>query len=168
MSEMSDGGIFLPDGATIDEVLAPRDDVVCAAIPETVAGERFAVRRCSPMFVTDPTTWLAELDRAAVLVLAQPAERGALLPILEAAAQAGRAILIAAPAFETDALGTLVVNKLRGVLYTCAVEAPPLTLAAIATATGCPEPGDVATALDRLGRARRVLVSEDTAVIDVR
>src|SRR5512136_1680123 len=92
---------------------------------ETVEGMQFDRGYLSPYFVTDPERMEAALDNALILIHDKKiSNMKDLLPVLEQTAKAGRPLLIIAEDIEGEALATLVVNKLRGVLNICAVKAP--------------------------------------------
>lgn len=79
----------------------------------------------SPQFVTDPERQLAILDRPLVLLTDAKLEQAAdLVPALEACSRASRPLLIVADDVAGEALATLVVNKLRGVVQVLAIKAP--------------------------------------------
>ena len=90
-----------------------------------VEGMQFDRGYLSPYFVTDNERMVANLENPFVLIYEK--KIGAmkdLLPVLEATAQTGRPLLIIAEDIEGEALATLVVNKLRGILNVAAVKAP--------------------------------------------
>ncbi|RPI55760.1 MAG: chaperonin GroEL [Acidobacteria bacterium] len=92
---------------------------------EVVEGMRFDRGYLSPYFVTEPEKMRAILDEAAILVTDKKiATTTEMIPVLEQIAKSGKALLIVADEIEGDALATLVVNKLRGVLPCIAVKAP--------------------------------------------
>src|SRR5437762_4880601 len=92
---------------------------------ETVDGMQFDRGYLSPYFVTDPEKMEAVLEDAYILIHDKKiSSMKDVLPILEKVAQAGRPLLIIAEDVEGEALATLVVNKLRGMLTVCAVKAP--------------------------------------------
>ena len=79
----------------------------------------------SPYFINNPDKQIAILDNPYVLLHDKKISNiRDLLPVLEAVAKAGRPLLIIAEEVEGEALATLVVNNLRGILKTCAVKAP--------------------------------------------
>ncbi|MEJ7600779.1 MAG: hypothetical protein WKG01_22935 [Kofleriaceae bacterium] len=160
MPERTAGGLFLPDAETRDELLAPPDKKQPSTLPEATEGRRFAIQASSAYFVTDITTWCAELDDPAVLLLSEPlSDPLPLVPVLEAMAAQARPIFLAAPAIDGDALLLLIVNKLRGVLCVAAANASQETLSQIAGVTGC----DVVAAApttSHLGSARRIVVGD--------
>ena len=92
---------------------------------EVVEGMRFDRGFLSPYFVTDAEKMRAVLDEPAILI--HEKKIGAmtdLLPLLEQIAKSGKPLLIVADDIEGDALATLVVNKVRGILPCVAVKAP--------------------------------------------
>jgi chaperonin GroEL len=147
---------------------------------ETVEGMQFDRGYLSPYFVTDSERMEATLENALILIHDKKiSNMKDLLPVLEGSAKSGRPLLIIAEDIEGEALATLVVNKLRGVLNVAAVKAPGFgdrrkaMLEDIAILTG----GQVIseevgfkldqTTLDMLGQAKRVTVDKDnTTIID--
>jgi chaperonin GroEL len=92
---------------------------------DVVEGLQFDKGYISPYFVNKPETMLCELEDCYVLVHEKKiANLRELLPVLEKVAQTGKALLIIAEEVEGEALATLVINRLRGVLKVCAVKAP--------------------------------------------
>ena len=92
---------------------------------EVVEGMRFDRGFLSPYFVTEPEKMRAVLDDPAILIHEKKiGTMTDLLPLLEQIAKSGRALLIVADDIEGDALATLVVNKVRGILPCVAVKAP--------------------------------------------
>ncbi len=147
---------------------------------ETVEGMQFDRGYLSPYFVSDPERMEATLENAIILIYDKKiSNMKDMLPVLEQTAKSGRPLLIIAEDIEGEALATLVVNKLRGVLNVCAVKAPGFgdrrkaMLEDIAVLTG----GKVIseemgfklenTTMDMLGRAKRIVVDKDnTTIID--
>ncbi|MCL2029747.1 MAG: chaperonin GroEL [Deltaproteobacteria bacterium] len=92
---------------------------------DVVEGMQFDRGYLSPYFVTDPEKMVAHLEDAYVLLVEKKiSNMKDMLPILEQIAKQGRPLLIIAEDVDGEALATLVVNKLRGTLNTCAVKAP--------------------------------------------
>ncbi len=92
---------------------------------ETVEGMQFDRGYLSPYFITNPDKMTVELENPYILIHEKKLSNlQAMLPILEAAVQSGRPLLIIAEDIEGEALATLVVNKLRGGLKVAAVKAP--------------------------------------------
>jgi chaperonin GroEL len=145
---------------------------------EVTEGMRFDKGYISPYFATDTERMEAVLDNPFILLtdkkitLVQD-----LVPILEQAARAGKPLLIIAEDIEKEALATLVVNRLRGVLNVAAVKAPGFgdrrkaMLEDIAILTGGQLITEDAglkldnTKLEQLGQARRVTITKDTTTI---
>jgi chaperonin GroEL len=145
---------------------------------EVVEGMRFDRGYLSPYFVTESEKMRAVLDEAFVLVTDKKiGTTTELLPVLEPIAKSAKALLIIADDIEGDALATLVVNKLRGVLPCIAVKAPGYgdrrraMLEDLAILTGgkllSGEMGiklaNVTTA--DLGQAKRIIVDKDSTTI---
>ncbi|AEN72877.1 60 kDa chaperonin [Rhodothermus marinus SG0.5JP17-172] len=145
---------------------------------EVVEGMQFDRGYLSPYFVTNPDTMEAVLEEAYILIHDKKiSAMKDLLPILEKVVQTGKPLLIIAEDVEGEALATLVVNKLRGVLKVAAVKAPGFgdrrkaMLEDIAILTGgtviSEEKGyrlENAT-LDYLGQAERIIVDKDNTTI---
>jgi len=145
---------------------------------EFVEGMQFDRGYLSPHFVTDPEKMVCELEKPFVLVHEEKISNVAkLIPLLEKIAQSKRALLIIAEDVESEALATLVVNKLKGVLNIAAVKAPgygdrrKAMLQDIAVLTGA-EPifKDLGIELDKvrisqLGQARKVTIDNDNTTI---
>ncbi len=145
---------------------------------DVVEGMQFEQGFMSPYFVTNSEKMLAELENAQILVSEKKITGlQALLPILEPVAQSGRPLLIIAEDVESEALATLVLNKLRGGLKVCAVKAPGFgdrrkeMLKDIAAVTGATVVSDdmgmtfenITT--DVLGSAKKVVVSKDSTLL---
>jgi chaperonin GroEL len=145
---------------------------------EVVEGMQFDRGYISPYFVTDTEKMEAVLDNPYILIHDKKiSAMKDLLPVLEAAAQSGRPLLIIAEDVDGEALATLVVNKLRGSLKIAAVKAPGFgdrrkeMLQDIAILTGgtviSEETGmklDAAT-LDMLGQAEKVTIDKENSTI---
>ena len=92
---------------------------------DVVEGMQFDRGYLSPHFVTDPDAMEAVLEKPLVLIMVDKISAvNKLVPLLEKASQAKRPLLIIAEDIEGEALATLVVNKLRGILNVVAVKAP--------------------------------------------
>ena len=145
---------------------------------DVVEGMQFDQGFMSPYFVTNSEKMLAELDGAQILVSEKKITGlQALLPILEPVAQSGRPLLIINEDVESEALATLVLNKLRGGLKVCAVKAPGFgdrrkeMLKDIAAVTGATVVSDdmgmtfenITT--DVLGTAKKIVVTKDSTLL---
>ncbi len=145
---------------------------------EVVEGMQFDRGYLSPYFITDPEKMECVLEDPYILITDKKiSSMKELLPILEKVVQAGKPLLIIAEDVEGEALATLVVNKLRGVLKACAVKAPGFgdrrkaMLQDIAILTG----GTVISEeqgyklehadLNMLGRAEKVVVDKENTTI---
>lgn len=147
---------------------------------DVVEGMQFDRGYLSPYFINNPDKQVAILDNPFVLLFDKKISNiRDLLPVLEQVAKAGRPLLIIAEDVDGEALATLVVNNIRGILKTCAVKAPGFgdrrkaMLEDIAVLTGgqviAEEVGltlEKAT-LEDLGQAKRIEVGkENTTIID--
>ncbi|MCO8577890.1 chaperonin GroEL [Burkholderia multivorans] len=163
-----EGVITVEDGKSLENEL------------EVVEGMQFDRGYVSPYFINDPEKQAAYLDDPLILLHDKKISSiRDLLPILEAASKAGKPLLIVAEDVDGEALATLVVNAMRGILKVAAVKAPGFgdrrkaMLEDIAILTGATviseETGkqlEKAT-LEDLGRAKRVEVrKDDTIIID--
>jgi chaperonin GroEL len=145
---------------------------------EIVEGMQFDRGYISPYFVTNPEKMECVLEEPYILIHDKKISSiRDILPILEKVAQQGKPILVIAEDVEGEALATLVVNKLRGVLQACAVKAPgygdrrKAMLEDIAILTGGRVISEEAgmklesAQLSDLGRAKRVVVDKDNTTI---
>ena len=145
---------------------------------EFTEGMQFDKGYISPYFVTDQDRLEAVLEDAYILLhTAKISSMADFLPVLEAVAQSKRPLLVIAEDVDGEALSTLVVNRIRGLLMVVAVKAPGFgdrrkaTLADMAILTG----GELVSeelgiklenvGLSQLGRARRVVVTKDTTTV---
>ena len=145
---------------------------------KVVEGMQFDRGYISPYFVTNTEKMECEMENPYILIFDKKISvLKDMLPILEAAAQSGRPLLIIAEDVDSEALATLVVNRLRGSLKICAVKAPGFgdrrkeMLEDIAVLTGgvviSEEKGlklDMAT-IDMLGSADKVTVDKENTTI---
>ena len=163
-----EGVITVEDGNSLDSEL------------EVVEGMQFDRGYLSPYFINTQESMSSELENPLILLHEKKVSNiRDLLPVLEAVAKSGRPLLIVAEDVEGEALATLVVNTLRGIVKVCAVKAPAFgdrrkaMLQDMAVLTG----GTVVSeevglsleklTLDSLGSAKRVVVSkENTIIID--
>jgi len=163
-----EGVITVEDGKSLENEL------------DVVEGMQFDRGYLSPYFINNPDRQIAILEDPFVLLHDKKISNiRDLLPVLEQVAKAGKPLLIVAEDVDGEALATLVVNNLRGILKTCAVKAPGFgdrrkaMLEDIAILTG----GTVIAeelglklenvALKDLGKAKRIEVAkEDTTIID--
>ncbi|RQR86646.1 MULTISPECIES: chaperonin GroEL [unclassified Burkholderia] len=163
-----EGVITVEDGKSLENEL------------DVVEGMQFDRGYVSPYFINDPERQAAYLDDALILLHDKKISNiRDLLPILEVASKAGKPLLIVAEDVDGEALATLVVNAMRGILKVVAVKAPGFgdrrkaMLEDIAILTGATviseETGKQLqkAALEDLGRAKRVEVrKDDTIIID--
>ncbi|MDR3396783.1 MAG: chaperonin GroEL [Pandoraea sp.] len=163
-----EGVITVEDGKSLQDEL------------DVVEGMQFDRGYLSPYFINTPEKQVAILENPFVLLFDKKVSNiRDLLPVLEQVAKAGRPLLIIAEDVEGEALATLVVNNIRGILKTCAVKAPGFgdrrkaMLEDIAILTGgqviAEEIGltlEKAT-LNELGQAKRIEIGkENTIIID--
>jgi chaperonin GroEL len=145
---------------------------------EVVEGMQFDRGYLSPYFINKPEDMCAELEDAYILLYDKKLSNiRELLPLLEGVAKSGRPLLVVAEEVEGEALATLVVNAIRGIIKVAAVKAPGFgdrrkaMLQDMAVVTGgsviSEEVGltlEKAT-LDHLGAAKRVVVDKETTTI---
>ena len=163
-----EGVITVEDGKSLDNEL------------ELVEGMQFDRGYLSPYFINNAEKQIAMLENPFVLLHDKKVSSiRDLLPVLEQVAKAGRPMLIIAEDLEGEALATLVVNNIRGILKTCAVKAPGFgdrrkaMLEDIAVLTGGTVISDELglqlekAGLNDLGQAKRIEVGKDeTTLID--
>jgi chaperonin GroEL len=161
-----DGVITVEEGKSLETEL------------DLVEGMQFDRGYLSPYFVSNPDKMLVELEDPYVLLYDKKINKvSQILPVLESVAKAGRSLLIIAEDIESEALATLVVNNLRGIIKVCGVKAPGFgdrrkdMLEDLAVLTGgtviSEELGltlDTADIQD-LGSAKRILISKDSTTI---
>jgi len=159
-------------------VISVEESKTTETVLEVVEGMQFDRGYLSPYFVTDPERMEAVLEDPYVLLCDRKV--GALrdmIPLLEQVAKSGRPLLVVAEDVEGEALATLIVNQIRGVLKGCAVKAPGFgdrrkaMLQDMAVLTG----GQVISeeiglkienvTLEQLGTASRVVVDKDDTTI---
>ena len=161
-----DGVITVEEGQSLDTTV------------DLVEGMQFDKGYISPHFVNHPESMEVQLDGPYILVHEKKISNVKdLLPLLEKVAKAGKPLLVIAEELEGEALATLVLNKLRGILQCCAVKAPGFgdrrkaMLEDIATLTGGTAVfEDLGISLEGvelkdLGRAKRVTVDKETCTI---
>ncbi len=161
-----DGVITVEEGQSLETVV------------ELLEGMQFDKGYLSPHFITNVEERTCILEKPFVLIYEKKVGAiKSLIPLLEQVAKAGRPLVIIAEDVEGEALATLVVNKLRGVLNTCAVKAPGFgdrrkaMLQDIAILTG----GEAIfedlgiqlenLKLSQLGQAKRITIDKDTTTI---
>ena len=163
-----DGVITVEEGSGFDDEL------------DVVEGMQFDRGYLSPYFINNQDNMSAEIDEPLVLLVDKKISNiRELIPILEGVAKAGKSLLLVAEDIEGEALATLVVNNMRGIVKVCGVKAPGFgdrrkaMLQDIAVLTGgtviSEEVGlslETAT-LDDLGSAKRIQITkENTTIID--
>jgi chaperonin GroEL len=145
---------------------------------EFTEGLQFDKGYISPYFITDQDRMEAVLEDAYVLLnAAKISSMADFLPLLEKIAQAKKPLLVVAEDVDGEALATLVVNKIRGLLNVVAVKAPGFgdrrkaMLGDMAVLTGAEVISEELglkldnVGLDQLGTARRIVVTKDTTTI---
>ena len=163
-----EGVITVEEGKTLENEL------------EVVEGMQFDRGYLSPYFINDQDAMSADMENPMILIHDKKISNiRDMLPVLEATAKAGRPLLVIAEDVDGEALATLVVNNIRGIVKVCAVKAPGFgdrrkaMLQDLAILTG----GQViseevgmsleAASIDDLGSAKRVQITkENTTVID--
>jgi chaperonin GroEL len=145
---------------------------------EVVDGMQFDRGYLSPYFINQAQSQTAEFDKPLILLCDKKVSNiREMLPLLEAVAKAGRALIVVAEDVEGEALATLVVNNIRGILKVAAVKSPGFgdrrkaMLQDIATLTGGTVISDeVGLALEKvtlsdLGDAKKVVIEKETTTI---
>jgi len=164
----AEGVVEIEDGKTASTTL------------DYVEGMQFDKGYLSPYFMTDPKTAECVLEDAYILIYEKKISNlPDLLPLLNKVATSGKPLLLIAEEVENEALATLVVNRLRGMLKICAVKAPGFgdrrkaMLGDIAVLTGGTFIAEdlgrqlESVELSELGRAKRsVVTKDDTTVIE--
>jgi chaperonin GroEL len=163
-----EGVITVEEGSGLDNEL------------DVVEGMQFDRGYLSPYFINNQANQTTELEKPHVLLVDKKLSNiRELLPVLEGVAKTGRPLLVVAEDVEGEALATLVVNNIRGILKVAAVKAPGFgdrrkaMLQDIATLTGATVISDEVglslekASLNDLGEAKRVVVEkENTTIID--
>ena len=145
---------------------------------DVVQGMQFDRGYISPYFVTNTETMEVEMDRPYILLYDKKISNlKELLPVLEPAVQSGRPLLVIAEDVDSEALTTLVVNRLRAQLKICAVKAPGFgdrrkemleDIAILIGGTVISEEKGIkleAATIDMLGTAESVTVNKDNTTI---
>ena len=161
-----EGVITVEDGKSLDSEL------------EVVEGMQFDRGYLSPYFINNPDKQMALLEDPFVLLFDKKISNiRDLLPVLEQVAKAGKPLMIVAEDVDGEALATLVVNNIRGILKTCAVKAPGFgdrrkamleDMAILTGGTVIAE--EVGLSLEKaqltdLGRAKRIEIGKDNTII---
>ncbi len=162
-----------PEGTTSVEEAKGTETTV-----EVVEGMRLDRGFLSPYFVTDTEKMKAILDDPLILIYEKKISHMAdVVPVLEQIAKSGRSLLVVADDVDGDALATLVINKIRGVLPCVAIKAPGYgdrrramleDLAAITGGRLIAEELGVKLAsvtMDDLGQAKRAIIDKDATTI---
>ena len=162
----------------VDGVVSVEESKTTETVVEVMEGMRFDRGYVSPYFVTDAEKMQVELDDAYLLLCDH--KIGALkdlLPLLELVAKSGQPLVLIADDIEGEALTTLVVNQIRGVLRAVAIKAPGFgdrrkeMLQDMAVLTGATVVSNELgvtleqVALNQLGRAHRVVVQKDSTAL---
>jgi len=161
-----------------DGVITVEESKSAETTLETVQGMQFDRGYLSPYFITNPDKMECVLEDPYILIYEKKVSNVKdLLPVLEQVVRAGRPILIIAEDVEAEALATLVVNHLKGVIRACAVKAPGFgqrrkdylqDIAILTNGTAITEELGIkleSVTLDMLGRADKVIVDKDNTTI---
>ncbi|WPM32937.1 chaperonin GroEL [Hydrogenobacter sp. T-2] len=161
-----------------DGVITVEESKSAQTTLETVQGMQFDRGYLSPYFVTNPDKMEAVLEDPYILIYEKKISNVKdLLPVLEQVVRAGKPILIIAEDVEAEALATLVVNHIKGVIRACAVKAPGFgqrrkdylqDIAILTGGTAITEELGIkleSVTLDMLGRADKVIVDKDNTTI---
>ena len=161
-----EGVITVNDGKTLDNEL------------DVVEGMKFDRGYISPYFATDPKTQVFDVEDPLILLVEKKVSSiQSIVPLLETVVKAQRPLLVVAEDVESEALATLVVNKLRAGIKVCAVKAPGFgdnrreTLQDLAALTGATVVSDDVglkleqATLDHLGSCKKCTVSKDDTIV---
>ncbi|MCX8076753.1 MAG: chaperonin GroEL [Aquificaceae bacterium] len=161
-----------------DGVITVEESKSAQTTLETVQGMQFDRGYLSPYFVTNPDKMEAVLEDPYILIYEKKVSNVKdLLPVLEQVVRAGKPILIIAEDVEAEALATLVVNHIKGVIRACAVKAPGFgqrrkdylqDIAILTGGTAITEELGIkleSVTMDMLGRADKVIVDKDNTTI---
>ena len=162
-----------------DGVITVEEGKQAETTVDVVEGMQFDRGYLSPHFVTDTDAQVCELENPYILIYEEKITSAkSLVPLLEAVSKSGKSLVIIAEDVEGEALATLVVNKLRGIVQSVAVKAPgygdrrKAILGDIATLTGGQAIfKDLGIALDAvklsdLGRAKKLIIeAENTTIV---
>jgi len=161
-----------------DGVITVEESKSAETTLETVQGMQFDRGYLSPYFITNPDKMECVLEEPYILIYEKKISNVKdLLPVLEQVVRAGRPILIIAEDVEAEALATLVVNHIKGVIRACAVKAPGFgqrrkdylqDIAILTNGTAITEELGIkleSVTLDMLGRADKVIVDKDNTTI---
>ena len=174
-------GKLIADGmraVSVNGVITVEDGKTSETVLKTVEGMQFDRGYLSPYFITDADKMECVMEKPLILIYDKKISNlKDFLPILEPAAQSGRPLLVIAEDVDSEALTTLIVNRLRGQLKICAVKAPGFgdrrkaMLEDIAILTGgivvSEEKGiklEQAT-MEMLGSCEKVTINKDTTTI---
>ncbi len=159
-------------------VITVEESKTTETVLEVVEGMQFDRGYLSPYFVTDPQNMESVLEDACVLLTDRKINiLKDLIPLLEQAAKSGRSMLFVADDVESEALATLVLNQVRGILKSVAVKAPGFgdrrkaMLQDMAVLTGGTLISEElglkleGVRLEQLGHAKRVVVDSDSTTI---
>lgn len=163
-----EGVITVEDGTGLDDAL------------DVVEGMQFDRGYLSPYFINKPEAGTVELDNPYIILVDKKISNiREILPVLEAVAKAGKPLLIIAEDVEGEALATLVVNTMRGIVKVAAVKAPGFgdrrkamlqDIAILTAGTVISEEIGMElekATLEELGQAKRVVITKDnTTIID--
>ena len=121
-------GKLIADGmraVSVNGVITVEDGKTSETVLKTVEGMQFDRGYLSPYFITDADKMECVMEKPLILIYDKKISNlKDFLPILEPAAQSGRPLLVIAEDVDSEALTTLIVNRLRGQLKICAVKAP--------------------------------------------
>lgn len=161
-----EGVITVEDGTGLEDEL------------DVVEGMQFDRGYLSPYFVNKPETGTIELDSPYILLVDKKISNiRELLPLLEAVAKAGKPLVIIAEDVEGEALATLVVNTMRGIVKVAAIKAPGFgdrrkamlqDIAILTAGTVISEEIGLElekATLENLGQAKRIVINKDTTTI---